>query len=125
MKTREQERMQQSLAAIRRREGATDAKEYGRACLKFPVLVRTAGLCQAVAFYQSRKRGPDHAYNRYVRDLTEQLRTAGHVRTNDIVNELTEMDVARYILVTREALAIANWMRRFAQSELGVDDTEE
>lgn len=121
MKTREQERMQQSFKQVRAQKSSATAADYGRACLRFPVLVRTAGLCQTVAFFRSRKS----AYATYISDLTAQLRTAGLIKNGDLLDTLTTQDASTYMLLTREALAIGNWMKRFAQSELGVDDTGE
>jgi len=121
MRTREQDRMRQSLHLVRAQKDTSTVAEYGRACLKFPVLVRTAGLCQTVAFYRSRKG----AHLTYVSDLATQLESAGLIKNRDLLAALTTEDVATYMLLTREALAIGNWMRRFAQSELGAEDTGE
>lgn len=123
MRTRQQERMRDSLNQIR--EAGKQPKEvadYGRACLNFPVLVRTAGLCQAVAFFGSRTAG----HRRYLGDLRKQLQASGLFKKDEqLLDGLTEADLIHYMLLTRESLAIADWLKRFAQSELGADPTQD
>lgn len=122
MRTREQERMSESLKQIRAVQRTNESADYGRACLQFPVLVRTAGLCQAIAFFRSRKG----AHMRYVADLAAQLRVSGLFNDKqDVLGELTNADLAGYMLLTRESLAIAAWLKRFAQSELNADPTQD
>jgi CRISPR type III-B/RAMP module-associated protein Cmr5 len=101
--------------------------DYGRACHSFPPLVRTAGLCQAVAFYKSRASDKHPGFARYLEHMARQLHAAGMLQQaerDSLRNESRDAELTRYMLLTREALACALWHKRLAQSELEVDATE-
>jgi CRISPR type III-B/RAMP module-associated protein Cmr5 len=121
MKTREQERMSLALDAVQKvKAQPKDAqKEYGRACFAFPPLVRTAGLCQAVAFFVSRdKKG----FTAYLIHLDEHLRKAKLIVTSASLRDAApKAELTEYMLLTREVLACALWHKRLAQSELDAD----
>lgn len=99
---------------------------YGVMALKLTALIRSAGLCQAIHFVASRNKDP---YNELLKHLAGQLK-----RVNPGINEidkksLTEVirkaELNEYLHLTREALAVANWYGRLAQSELKVLLTDE
>lgn len=122
MRTREQERMRQSLEQVQAAQRSNHADGYGRACLQFPVLVRTAGLCQTIALY----KGKNDASAQFVRDLEAQLRSSGLFPGQaPLLDQLATVELTDYMLLTREALAVADWLKRFAQSELDADPTHD
>lgn len=94
---------------------------YGSMAQKLPVLIRTAGLCQALHFVRSRNNKPilgtllDHLAAQLQRvdaSITDGSKLCERVRT---------VDLTQYLWLTREALASAEWYSRLSQSELGVD----
>ena len=100
----------------------TDAErqKYGSMAHKLPVLIRTAGLAQALAFVDS--RGSDEQ-----RQLLEHI--AQVVSEEDLLRRSRESELADYMRLTRNVLAALVWYKRFAQSvlhvELGADDAGE
>jgi len=102
----------------------TKKKRYGIMALKLTALIRTNGLCQALHFIKSRKKPP---YDKLLEHLGEQLarRNPQIKDPGSLCSEVRNADVQQYLHLTREALAVANWYGRLAQSELNVKLTDE
>jgi len=98
--------------------------KYGIMALKLPILVRTAGLCQALHFVQSRGTPP---HNALLGHLAEQLRRVDPRITDadTLCKEVREANMQAYLHLTREASATLQWYARLAQSVLKVDRTSE
>lgn len=93
---------------------------YGSMAQKLPVLIRTAGLCQAVHFVRSRKK---EILDTLLDHVAEQLTRVDSGITNggSLCNRVRNAELSQYLWLTREALASAEWYSRLSQSELGVD----
>lgn len=94
---------------------------YGSMAFKLPVLIRSAGLAQALAFVEARGRAEhndllDHLAKAVLNDPSangELLAT----RSRDAD------DLGEYVYLTHEVMAALVWYKRFAQSVLDVDPT--
>lgn len=100
---------------------------YGGLCHDFPILTRTCGLCQAVAFSadkaQSDDRARAEAHQLLLQHLGEILgiKTEGKGGANDpLLQKIIEADALQYMLYTRQALHAWVYLKRFAVSILGV-----
>jgi len=122
--TEDQKRAQKVFAqiqAIKNQENEDIREEYGRRCMSFPAFVHGCGLCQAVSFYQS-KSGPEgkkRAYRLYLQNLADAL-----IKSSDIdrlAEEVRGADLSKYQHLTREAMALGNWYKRYAEALLGVE----
>ena len=117
--------LEQKLAAqiyeqvSRQRKGSVEANEYGGMAHRLPILVRQAGLVQALAYVQA--RGKPGA-QRLLEDLA---RTLGFDSGEKLLDVVRKADLLVYMHLTRKALLALNWYKRFAQSVLDVDPTEE
>lgn len=92
--------------------------KYGAVAQKLPILVRTAGLTQALAFVDSRGQEPD-------RILLEHL--AQIVVANDLntfLEQSRNCELQEYSYLTRKTLLALKWYKRFAQSILEVESTD-
>jgi CRISPR-associated protein Cmr5 len=87
---------------------------YGGMAHKLPILIRTAGLSQALSFVES--RGSD-AQMQLLKDLTAT------VGKQDLVKDARELALSEYIRLTQQVMAALLWYKRFAQSVLDVDTT--
>jgi CRISPR-associated protein Cmr5 len=99
---------------------ADSRESYGGMAQKLPVLLRTAGLCQALHFVRS--RGKD-ALNLLLDHLAQQMQRA-HAGINDgesLCKAVRSADLPTYLWLSREALASAEWYARLSQSELHVE----
>lgn len=104
------------------RAQAAEAKKYGAMALKLPILVRTAGLCQALHFVASR---PEPTCTRLLDHLARQLHRVDDRITNaaTLCERVRKADLQRYLHLTREATATLQWYARLAQSILKIDRT--
>lgn len=98
---------------------------YGSLAHKLPVLIRTAGLAQSLAFVQARnKEGTPQ--RQLLSDLEMVLRTTKVLDTEDnLVKRSREAGFVEYLRLTEGALQALLWFKRFAQSELGVQSGAE
>ena len=93
-----------------------DRNSYGAMAHKLPVLIRSAGLAQALAFVQSRGKESQ-------RDLLQDLaRTMGKQDADALLTCSRESVLSTYMLLTQQVLDALLWYKRFAQSVLDVQD---
>ena len=92
--------------------------KYGRLCLRLPSLIQYNGLCQALAFLESKGK-PEH--RRLLDDLaaTTQKATNGAALTNLARTE----PGAGYMRLTDEALRCSVFLKRYAEAVLKPDLT--
>ncbi len=100
-------------------KGEEYKKSYGAMAHKLPVLIRTAGLMQALAFVQSRGK-PEH------KKLLDHLAVAlKQPDGNALQIRAQKAELAEYMKLTNDALASLLWYKRFAQSILKVESDED
>ena len=88
-----------------------DRDSYGGMAHKLPILIRTAGLAQALTYVESRGNA---AQQQLLRDLAATLHTP-NLTTAAITAQLAD-----YMYLTQQAMAALLWYKRFAQSVLDV-----
>ena len=97
-------------AGLDRREAArirNRQKKYKTSAKKLPVLIKTNGLGQALAYIQTRNAT-------LYQQLTGWLRGKSLIQENDdLVCAVISMESDQYRRVTTETLAFLNWVRRF------------
>jgi len=98
-----------------------DRKSYGSMAYKLPVLIRTAGLAQALAFVVARGTP---VQKQLLKDIEE---TIGK-HTNQTLQARAHLaNLSDYIHLTQQVMDALLWYKRFAQSVLDIGDaaTEE
>lgn len=88
---------------------------YGGMSHKLPILIRTAGLAQALSFVEA-KAVKVNALQQLLKDLSvtvEQQELPAVARNTK--------ELSAYIRLTQQVMAALLWYKRFAQSVLGVD----
>ena len=87
-------------------------KTYKSAAKKLPVLIKTNGLGQSLAFIKGRNDGHDKLYEQIAEWLQDedfkQLVSKG-----ELVEQVIQLASPAYRQVTVETLALLNWLRRF------------
>lgn len=117
MQTRSQQLAQTIFEQVSEIEQKGDAyrKKYGSMAHKLPVLIRTAGLTQALAFVEA--RGADEH-----RKLLEHLAAVIGAGTREqLLDRSRTLSLTTYRRLTQDALTALLWYKRFAQSVLHVD----
>lgn len=90
-----------------------DASSYGSMAHKLPILIRTAGLAQALAFVSSRGKP---SQKQLIEDISE---TIG--KKEMLLERARAAELREYMYLTEQVMAALLWYKRFAQSVLGVD----
>lgn len=125
LQTRDQRFAVSVLAHIQRVNTKDDdyKGKYGGMAMKLPILIRTAGLAQALAFVAARdKQGSETTPNLdLLRDLAVVL---GMKDSAELAAKSRTAQLRHYMTLTREALAALLWFKRYTQSILNVEPTE-
>ncbi len=122
----DQTRASQAYAHVSEFKGADERtrSRYGTLALKLPMLIRSAGLCQALHFIHARAEGnPEKPEMRLLGHLAAQLYRVDHTITDaeQLCARARSADMVAYLHLTREAIATAQWYARLSKSVLGVD----
>jgi len=118
MQTIEQELAEKVYRKVAAHKDKTDAKQYGSMAHKLPILVRTAGLAEALAFVESRGKALLEDLAKVVLDLEKEA-----APTLTKTSRTAEMQ--DYVYLTRRTMLALKWFKRFAQSVLDVEATAE
>ncbi len=97
------------------------ASDYGQLAKGLPAMVQVNGLGQTLAFLDSKGKRQDNEHARLAADLSRWVskQLLGGER-DDLIPWITgQASAAEYRRATAEALAFLNWLRRFAEAELG------
>ena len=93
-------------------------KEYGSMAHKLPILVRSAGLVQALAFVHSRGKAPHKEL------LGHLAQVVVGVNADMLLKKSREAELPEYIYLTERTMLALKWYKRFAQSVLEVEATQ-
>lgn len=129
--TKEQERAAKAWANVTEVKPQNYQGEYGALAKKFPMLILTNGLGQALAFLRAKDK-PQHRtlYKHISAWVTEQIYV---VESGD--DELLERLIGAvqgcesnsniYRRATTETLAFVAWLKRFAEAELTIKEGDD
>jgi CRISPR-associated protein Cmr5 len=93
-------------------------KEYISFAKKFPALIHTCGLAQAVAFAQAKGKTKEERKEkkpemRYLEDLADVLR----INSADKLAEITRTEpLSGYLRLSRNAINAASWLKRYVEA---------
>jgi CRISPR-associated protein Cmr5 len=121
MQTRSQKNASTAYKQVGEVLGRGDAAKtkYGSIAHKLPVLIRTAGLAQALEFVESRRDESQKL-------LLDHLAVAvGAGSRAEYLRRSREYELGQYVRLTQESLAALLWYKRFVQSVLKVEADEE
>lgn len=100
-------------------EKSKPRKEYGSMAHKLPILVRQAGLIQALVFIETRGKSSQKQL------LDDLAKTLGKTNGKTLREECQRAELADYMWLTRKTLVVLEWYKRFAESVLNVKAGEE
>jgi CRISPR-associated protein Cmr5 len=131
MATLDQERAQlafKHVASVKREKDESAQKKYASIVHSLPALLRSAGLCQSIAFVKSRS---DENQKLLLRHFTEQLHRVDkkNIKKDEpdsLFKYALKAELVTYLRLTREAISCSSWYRRMVQGilkiEAGQDD---
>lgn len=109
--TRQQKRAQKAYDCVSSRKEKDE--EYVQLAKRFPALVQTCGLAQALAFI-SAKEGPNG--RDYIDHLTLVMNEKG-----DLGETSRKSDLTKYQRLTYDAIESATWLKRYSEALLEKD----
>ncbi|HEY9786346.1 MAG TPA: type III-B CRISPR module-associated protein Cmr5 [Candidatus Obscuribacterales bacterium] len=128
--TTEQRRAARAWSNISAIKGQDYEGRYGAVAKKFPALVLTNGLGQALAFLRAKNKPQHRAFYKHVSSwVTAQ--TYGIEGDDKLLERLIgaapgyESSSDIYRRATTETLAFINWLKRFAEAELEIEEGED
>ena len=125
MQTRSQQYAQAAFPAVQRhypqptKDLSKEQKEYRTVAKKFPSLIHTCGLAQAIAFYQAK------GHTKYLADLAQVVSRAGHPEITDAKSlaEHSRTDkLSLYMRLSRDTLTAAGWIKRYVEALAGEEE---
>lgn len=119
LRTMDQERAEYALKKIEDIAAGDKTRqvEVRRYITGLPALIRTNGLGQALAFYRTKGQGSTHeAIYHIVGAWLCSADSRGRIFTEhaDVLTAITQSDVHRYMAAQNEALALLEWLKKFA-----------
>lgn len=123
-KTIEQERAAHALAGVKSAIANRVDKEFVSYASRFPIMIHTNGLGQAVAFYAGKK---EKEYKELLTMLKSWLTSTGRpfAGQTDLLNAITQKDMQTYMLAEAEAIAYLVWVKKFAKALVDTDSKGE
>lgn len=104
------------VTKIKKKEA--EYKAYGAMAHKLPILIRTAGLAQALEFVNSRGKDVQRLL------LTDLAATIERRDKETLLESTRSVSLSEYMRLTQQVMSALLWYKRFAQSILGVDASE-
>jgi CRISPR-associated protein Cmr5 len=103
--TKQQERAQKAYNCVSSEKAI--GEDYRQFAKRFPALVHSCGLAQAVSFAQAKDK------NDYLNDLAMVM---GITNNQTLGNISRTVDLVEYQQKTREAIECATWIKRYAEA---------
>ena len=120
LRSMDQERAEFALTKIQAILGGPDTShkvEVRRYLNNLPALIRMNGLGQALAFFRMKGEGTAHeAIYRMVCAWLCDASSKGRIfsESTDALSAITQSDMAHYMAAQNEALALLQWLKKFA-----------
>ncbi len=120
LRSMDQKRAEFALTKIQAILGGPDAShkvEVRRYLNNLPALIRMNGLGQALAFFRMKGEGTAHeAIYRMVGAWLCDASSKGRIfsESTDALSAITQSDMAHYMAAQNEALALLQWLKKFA-----------
>lgn len=100
-----------------------ERKRYGVMAQKLPVLVRSAGLAQALAFVGAKATNQE-AYQRLLTDIAYAVMEQDTADSELLMQLSRSAELPQYIHLTQKTMLALTWFKRFSQSLLKVEPTD-
>jgi CRISPR-associated protein Cmr5 len=103
-----------------------DDKSYGSMAHALPIMILRAGLAQALSFVEAKAKtdGKNEKRPKSLQTLLDDLQ-ATLDRQEPLAQAARKAELPEYMLLTRQVMDALLWYKRFAQSVLGVDSSDE
>ncbi len=114
MQTRSQKLAQEAIKVVSAWKNASGDKDPNQFARRFPALVQTSGLLQAVAFARDKNDVYAEGFRSVLGVLARE--TVGK-NVEEFEKNLSESSAVDYMRVSRLALEAATWIKRYAATD--------
>ena len=126
MSNRGQKHLLLAAEQVKKVQGTEAADIYGGLCHNFPIMVRSLGLCQTLAYYESKTTGKDKKRCAAYEHKLSDIRAISEIPANKVLSTYAAgLPVLEYMQLTREILDAAIYFKRFAVSLLKVESASQ
>lgn len=123
--TRSQQDLNLALKLVSGVEANAEVRKiYGGLCHQFPVMVRTVGLAQTLAFHESKAAGKDNRAKAHGTLLSHVAHLLGSTR-DSLLRDVQALPTPSYLHSTRRVLGAWIYFKRFAVSVLKVQSGQD
>ena len=101
-----------------------DFNEYISFAKKFPALMHTCGLAQAVAFALAKGERDDYILD-YINDLAALLNADGYSNissASDLLIQTQTLQIGEYLRLSIDTINAASWLKRYAEAVAGEEE---
>jgi CRISPR-associated protein Cmr5 len=116
VQTRSQKFAQAAYACIAAQNDGIPTEDYATFAKKFPALIHTCGLAQAVAFALAKRKDD------YLSDLTRVMQAAGHheiTTAQPLGHQVRTQELSGFLRLSRNAIKAASWLKRYVEAAGG------
>jgi CRISPR-associated protein Cmr5 len=97
--------------------------KYGTMAQKLPVLIRTAGLAQAISFLEAKSKKDSEEMNKQLLDdLSGTVAEMMGFDKSNFAEKCRNAEMSEYLRLTQNTLAALLWFKRFSVSVLEVKE---
>lgn len=100
--------------AVSHKSGAAEKKKYSTHCRRTPQLLQQSGLCQTIAFLQSKAE-----MKHYLNDFASLVMDSNADVSQQLAEKSRVAEVEEYMALSAHAMQCASWMKRYAEALLG------
>jgi CRISPR-associated protein Cmr5 len=123
--TKEQERATKAWDYITAVKDRSYAGQYGGWVKRLPALILTNGLGQTLAFLRAKGHGVDNAPQMLYQHISDWIMDQIGPGTGSALEWIIRQDSSTYRRATTESLAFLNWLKRFAEAELKIEEEKD
>ena len=127
--TLDQRRARHAWQAVERARTLRDAQDFAREVKRLPVRIRTSGLGQSLAFLYAKSKSDGDARARLLSELgtwmLQERRLASSAKSGDkraLMSAIIAGDADLLRRASDEALLYLQWLTRFSEAEIDVDE---
>jgi CRISPR-associated protein Cmr5 len=124
VRTREQQRAYSAHEKIAAMQNDHHKEAYGRLCIHLPEMIHRNGLCQTVAFLEA--KGADSERKPWFGQVLRDLAAVSKLGASPALfaADVRAVQLTQYQRYSREALACAQWLKRYSEAILKVDASQ-
>jgi len=124
MKMKEQIRAGKAYSFVEEVKNTKDSIEgkYKSLAKRLPQMITQNGLLSTLSFLKSKGKGEHDLLLKHISEYLAEELSLEKKDSEDLIKELLNMNLERYMFISQEAIYFAIWLKRIAEGELKDDN---